>query len=83
MTMVHVQLKVRNLYVLDQYNCPSLNLAKTLFIFCLFLHENYFSAKTATPYGTVILVTILINKLVKLQNRHHITADDYPQICVF
>ena len=83
MTMVHVQLKVRNLYVLDQYSCPSLNFAKTLSTFCLFLHENYFSAKTAPPYGTVILVTILINKLVKLQNRHHITADDYPQICVF
>ena len=83
MTMVHVQLKVRNLYVLDQYSCPSLNLAKTLSTFCLFLHENYFSATTATPPGAVILVTILINKLVKTQNRHHITADDYPQICVF
>ena len=78
--MVHVQLKVRHLYVLDQYNCPSLNLAKTPSIFCLFLHENYFSAKTAAPYGAVILVTILINKT---QNRHHITADDYSQICVF
>ena len=82
-TMVHVQLKVRNLYVLDQYSCPSLNLAKTLSTFCLFLHENYFSATTATPPGAVFLVTILINKLVKTQNRHHITADDYPQICVF
>lgn len=83
MTMVHVQLKVRNLYVLDQYSCPSLNLAKTLSTFCLFLHENYFSATTATPPGAVFLATILINKLVKTQNRHHITADDYPQICVF
>lgn len=81
--MVHVQLKVRNLYVLDQYNCPSLNLAKTLSIFCLFLHENYFSAKKAAPYCAVILVTMLINKVVKTQNRHHITADDYRQICVF